>query len=213
MITNLMMVAHLQDMTEIDASRLLVIHELSAQKYSSFASWAAYAGMKMLAACVNSFVYSLLIYQLAGLHNSGITGGDSYFFYFALILMLVDIISIFFAVCIYNFSPSIAVGTMLYVIVASCAVIFEGFIFYLPNYPAWISWVAFFNYLRYAYQGLILNEFYYNSGALPEANDYVHELGFEGLSRGSIVVILLCMLVGMMILSYVTYRHDRFVQR
>lgn len=213
MITNLIVVAHLQDLTEIDASRVFVIHELSSQKYSPIASWCSYAVVKTLLACVNTFIYSLLAYQLAGLHNSEVTGGDSYFFYFVLVLTLTDIISVFFAMTIYNFSPSVGVGTMVYVIAVSCAVLFEGYIFYLPNFPAWISWLAYFDYIRYAFQGLILNEFYYNSNALPEANNYVHELGFEGLSRGSIVVILLCMLLVMMIISAGTYRQDRFMER
>ncbi len=212
-IVNLLMVAHSQDLTEIEASRVFTVHELSSHKYSPLASWASYSLFKALFACVNTFLYSLLVYELAGLHGSTEGGGGSYFLYFTLILILTDLFAIFQIIAVYNFSPSIGVSIMFYLIVIGVEIGFEGFIFYLPNFGAWISWVAFINCLRYAFQGVILNEFHYNTGDLPEANNYIHELGFEGLSRGSIVVILLCMLLGMMFLSCITYRPYRFLQR
>lgn len=202
---------HLSDMTELQKDRNLFYRERSCHAYSPFAYWISRLLFSLPFDILGIILKSFLIYYLCGLRYWE-TGGGSYFLYFITTSYLTDVTSHVLCQIISNISPSMQVASSFFPIAIAVFAAFEGYLIFLPNFPNWISWVAYFNYLRYAFQGLVLNEFSGN-GDLPLSSTYVHNLGFESLDKGKVLVILLVFLLLMSIVSYLTLFYIRFERR
>ena len=50
---------------------------------------------------------------------------------------------------------------------------------YLPNFPDWLGdWAPYITWMRYAFQGMVMNEFQHNDD-LPLYQNYLDNLGFD----------------------------------
>lgn len=209
---NFLLLPHVADVTELHLQRKLFYHETQSKKYSILGYWLALFSIKAIAAVINVFLYALILYSLIGLHNSESTGGDSYFMYFFTVFLITECIGFFVAMILSNLSPTIETGSILMIIFCGFTMNFEGFVVYIPNLPGFLSWIPNLSYLRYTLQGIILNEFHENTKALPLGNSYIHDMGFQYLSKGECLVIL-CLFFGLFCcLSYWTLtlcRHER----
>jgi hypothetical protein len=68
---------------------------------------------------------------------------------------------------------------------------FAGYLVYIPDLPHWLrAWAPYLSFMRYAFQGMVLNEFQDNSD-LPEGHDYIDQLGFDFISIGGCFALIL----------------------
>ena len=88
-----------------------------------------------------------------------------------------------------------------------------GFFVFLPDFPDWEgSWIPNIVYMRYCYQGMVLNEFQ-NNNNLPKQHEYIHNMGFDTISIQGCIGILFLFLGSFSSLFYFLlcyyYKEDR----
>lgn len=206
-----LIIPHLEDITGLQKDRSLFYRERSAGAYSPFAYWISRLLITIPFNVIGLFINVVLTYYACGLRDTD-TGGGGYFLYLFTIFIITDTLGHLLAQITSNITPSVQVATDVYPIFVFSLASFEGFLIFLPNFPNWISWAAYFSFLRYSFQGLILNEFSGND-ELPLSSTYIHNLGFEGLTTGSCFVILMIFVVLFCIAAYLTLYYIRFERR
>ena len=181
--------------------------ERSAKAYGAFAYLTAELLVLIPMNIVNVFVYCVTLYYMAELTNAQ---GAFGFFYF--ILLVVNFIGLFQCQIVSNLASTTQAAMSYFPIALFFSVAFAGFIVYLPQFPNWLSWGPDITFMRYAFQALTLNEFVDN-GDLPDENYYIDNLGFNDLTKGECVPILLVFLGAYWLISLLTMRFINWEQR
>jgi hypothetical protein len=142
----------------------------------------------------------------------GFTGA---FWYFALVNALSSLCGLYFCqlISVSVASPQIAVSIFpaaLFLIIA-----FAGFVVRIPTLPAWLrDWAPEFSFARWAFQGLMINEFEGNTENFParQITMILQEFGFDGFDKWNSIPILLLSIGVMFLLTYLPIRfisHER----
>jgi len=150
---------------------------------------------------------TILVYFMAGLR-------DGHFGNFFLILLLSNYIGFFVCCLSASISSSTQVALSLIPVFTVFNFYYAGFIVYIPNLAGFEGrWIPYIVFYRYAYQGLVLNEFK-NNVDLTRADEYLDLLGFnDEFSIGYCVAIILANLGLFAIAFYVALRFIDFEQR
>jgi hypothetical protein len=111
-------------------------------------------------------------------------------------------------------TPQIAVSIFpaaLFLIIA-----FAGFVVRIPTLPEWLGcWAPDVSFGRWAFQGMVLNEFEGNDKNFPPrwVTKMMKEYGFDGYDKQDSVPILLLSIGVMFLLTYLPIRFLNFEKR
>lgn len=169
------LMSHLIDIANMLQDRPYYYRERSI--YDALAYWLSITLVQIPFNMVNVALYSSIMYYLVGLRTDA-----QYFFFFLYVMWVADFVGMMVCQILACLSSSAQVAVSLFPISLFFCTAFEGFIVYIPSFPPWLGWLSFSSYLRYAFQALVLNEFYENS-ELPQSSSYIGSLGFESLSK------------------------------
>jgi hypothetical protein len=137
------------------------------------------------------------LYNLVGLRP-----GAGYFFYYYLVVFAASCNGIFLCQMMSSISSSTQAALQFFPVMLFFSLAFSGllsilkivkysqfsflgFIIYLPDFPSWLgAWAPYASFLRYAFQGLVENEFK-NNNNLPLNSVYLGDLGFNSVSSAT----------------------------
>lgn len=201
------LMAHQADIPDVLEDRLLFNRERSSDVVTALSYWLSkiIVDVPFHAVCV--LIYCSCLYYLVQLRSP--VGSFFYFFY---MLWMTDMIGYFAAQFVAGIAPSSEVAMSFFPILMFFALAFEGYIVYIPQFPEWLKWGTYVDYLRFSFQGMILNEFDGNPN-LPLESLYVNELGFNTWSKTQCALILWVFLFGHALASYLVLQYINFVKR
>lgn len=147
------------------------------------------------------------------------------FGYFWLVVMLCSICALFFcqllSICLPDSQTAVGVfPASLFLFIA-----FAGFIVRLPSLPGWLgAWAPSASFARWAFQGLVINEFKGNAKVsfvqLPTVyytpdpyETFVNSLGFGGVSQWFSIPVLLLNIVVFRALAYYGLVYCKYEKR
>eukprot|EP01039_Chlorochromonas_danica_P003350 gene3350-3673_t len=193
-----MIIGHQQAIPTFLNERLVFYRERGAKAYGAFSYWVTTWILQVPLIMANVFLYALITYWMVGLRADG-----DHFGYFYLVMMLCSVTGLFNAGFVSSISASTQAALSFFPCVMFFAVSFAGFLIYLPQFPAWLgNWAPYISFMRFAMQGLTLNEFQDNSD-LELGDSYIDQLGYQDLSKTQCAAILLpfiCFYAGMFLL-------------
>lgn len=199
-------------LAELLMNRNIFYRERASRAYSTLAYWLGRFLITIPMTFIGSFLYCIIIYYMCNLRDARTNGGGSYFLYLVTATILSDNLGRLYLSINANISSSLQVAVSYLPPFAFMQIVFEGFIIFLPTFADWLSWVAYLSYMRYAFQGMVLNEFSGNDN-LSLGSSYIHDLGFESIDKGSCLIILVVMIFVIGYISYLTMYYFRFVKR
>ncbi len=180
-----MVIGHQQAIPVYMEERLLFYRERGAKAYGALSYWITTFILQVPLIFVNVFLYCCVCYWMVGLKATASAFGDFY-----IIMAMSSVIGLFSAGFISAISPSTQAALSYFPCLMFFAVSFAGFVIYIPQFPAWIgNWAPYISYMRYAMQGLTLNEFRDNSD-LPLSDGYIDQLGYEYLTKSQCMGIM-----------------------
>jgi ABC-type multidrug transport system permease subunit len=208
----------MQRMSEFQNDRLLFYRERATHSYSVFAYWFTIIFINTPINIIGLTLQTIPYYFICGLrgsddvfHKSFSDGFEYYLFYWGT-LLICDVASLATGKLLSNISASMQVAVNIFPIFLMLVASFEGFIIYIPQFPSWLSWVPNIDYVRYAFQALVLNEFRDNE-SLPFANHYLTNLGFDTLDKYECLCILCYFALALCAVSYYSLYYVNFEKR
>ena len=177
--------------------RHLLQREIASQACSNGSYWISRLIVQLMFDLFNIFLYAIILYHCIGLRQT-----NSGFGYFLLIAWISSLISFFICEFLAFISFSTEMAVIFFPVVLFFATSFEGFIVYLSRFPNWLRWGTNLAYLRFAFQGLIVNEFADNTKDLPLGQDFLETLSFDTLSKKECIGYLILFLGFHGILSF-----------
>ena len=181
-----MIIGHQQQIPAQLDDRLIFYRERGAKAYGALSYWISCWAIPVPLIFGNVLLFSIILYNMSGLN----THSSDNFGYYYFIMLLASICGNLIASFVASISPSTQAALSYYPIVLFFSVSFAGFLVYLPQFPEWIGdWAPYISFMRYAFQGLTLNEFH-QSGDLPDSGSYISQLGFDTLSKTDCASIL-----------------------
>lgn len=173
-----MIIGHQQAIPAYMSERLVFYRERGAKAYGAFPYWVTTWILNLPMIVFNVFFYSIIAYPMVGLRPT-----TEHFMYFYLIMLMCSATGLFNAGFVSAISQSTQAALSYFPVVMFFAVSFSGFLIYIPQFPAWLgNWAPYISYMRYAMQGLSLNEFQdYDSLSLGDS--YIDQLGYEYLTK------------------------------
>jgi ATP-binding cassette subfamily G (WHITE) protein 2 (SNQ2) len=156
--------------------RLVFYRERGSRAYGSLPYCLSVLLPRMPITALNVLCYSLFLYPMTGLR------GGSHYCVFFVVLLLVGYCGLFLAYAVIAVSSSASVALSYFPAIMTFSMFYAGYVVYIPVMADWQrTWLPYLSMLRYAFQGLVLNEFQDN-GDLPEAQEYINQLGFNVIS-------------------------------
>ena len=205
------MLGNQQTIPAVYEDRLLYYREKGAHVYGPYSYWMTCSTSYLPQNCINTLVYSAIVYWMAGLNaDAGAFG------YFYLVIMLCSLCALSFCQLLAVTLPTAQTAVAVFPATLFLFVAFAGFIVRLPSLPAWLgSWCPDASFAKWAFQGLVINEFQGNDRVsfkdLPaiyfSPDPYqalMKSLGFEGFSKWFSVPILLLNMVIFRALTYLS---------
>lgn len=181
-----MTIGHQQQIPAQLDDRLIFYRERGAKAYGALSYWISCWAIPVPLIFGNVLLFSIILYNMSGLNSHSSDNFGYYYF----IMLLSSISGNLIASFVASISPSTQAALSYYPIVLFFSVSFAGFLVYLPQFPEWIGdWAPYISFMRYAFQGLTLNEFHHN-GDLPDSGSYISQLGFDTLSKTDCASIL-----------------------
>lgn len=201
-------------------NRLLFYRERSGNAYGTFAFWFSshFGAVPLLV--FNSALFSTVLYYMAGLNSA-----PDRFGYFLLVLTLTNIVAL--SLCEFLSSlcrtQQVAIGLfpgLLMFFMAS-----TGFIVRIPSLPVYLrAWAPQMSFMRWALQGLILNEGEGNDALFPippgipitpaQAFElFLEGYGFNGVGKWNAIPILIATYGVLRIMTYFALRFLNFERR
>jgi len=184
-------IGHQQSIPVLQEDRLMFYRERGSKAYGALSYWVSSWILQIPLAVLNILLFSMILYTLAGLRSGG-----GYFFYFYYIMLMCSLNGLFVCQLLAAISSSTQAALQLFPALLFFVLAFSGFIIYLPDFPPWLgSWAPYLSFLRYGFQGLVLNEFS-NNTELPYESSYLDNLGFNSVSQstcGGVLVLFLLM--------------------
>jgi hypothetical protein len=173
-----LVVGHQQSIPSLFEDRLLFYRERGSKLYGAVPYWFSAWLVELPICLLNVLIFSIIVYKMAGLNPA--PGAFGYFFGQ---LLLASYAGLFLCQLVAALSPSPEVAISAFPIALFIAITFAGYIVFLPSLDDWLkNWAPYLSFLRYPYQGLVLNEFYANP-ALPNGPSFIKAMGFDDYSK------------------------------
>jgi hypothetical protein len=169
---------NIQQVAAVFQDRLVFYRERAASAYGALPHFIATFVVSVPACCVNVFVFSAVLYNMAGLDPDP----DRFlFFYFVLLVCSVTGLCLCHLVanCCSNVNETL---TVLPVFIFP-SILVSGFVVALPDLPTWLrAWAPYLSFVRWSFQALVLNEFSDNPN-LPYGDYFLVDFGFTTISK------------------------------
>eukprot|EP00026_Physarum_polycephalum_P002149 Phypoly_transcript_02154.p1 GENE.Phypoly_transcript_02154~~Phypoly_transcript_02154.p1 ORF type:complete len:902 (+),score=77.77 Phypoly_transcript_02154:193-2898(+) len=144
--------------TSIDlffSERLLFLRERANGCYRTSAYFLAKAISDLIPMrVIPPLVLGSIVYYMVGFQKDPVK-----FVIFLAFLVLVSTVSTSMCFLISSLAPSIAVGNFVAILLLFFFLLFGGFLISLNSMPGWIKWVTDLSFIKFAYTGLMANEF------------------------------------------------------
>jgi ABC-type multidrug transport system permease subunit len=181
----LMLMGQLDSISIVIEDRLVYYRERGAKAYSPFAYYLSTFLIQIPTLVLNVLFYSIGMYTLTGLR-----AGASYYGYFFFLMLFASYCGMFLAYTAASVSRTTEVALSCFPAVFAFNMLYAGYLVYIPAMEEWQkTWLPYLSFFRYAFQGLVLNEFR-NNDDLPESHEYIDRLGFDFISVGGCCAIL-----------------------
>lgn len=201
-----LMMVHQSSIPAMLDDRLLFYRERGARAYGALPYWLSSLITQLPIVFLATLAFSLVIYWMVGFR----AGAFGYFFYFTL---TVSICGLFFSQFLAAVSASSQMALTLTPLFLLIFILFAGFLVYVNAFPEWLGyWGPYISFMRYAFQGLVLNEFDGNS-KLPLGGFYISNLGFEDISKESCAAIMVGFMAGMGLMVFLALKFVNFEKR
>lgn len=181
-----MVIGHQQSIPALLEDRLIFYRERGSKSYGPFTYWISQWAIQIPLIILNTLLYSAVLYPMVKL-NAYAENGDSAFGFFYLTMILTSTTGMFIACFISSLAQSTQAALSLYPILLFFSVSFAGFLVYIPEFPLWLrAWAPYISFMRFSFQGLVLNEFNNNSD-LPYGSSYIDSLGFDSFDKSTCI--------------------------
>jgi len=120
---------------------------------------------------------------------------------------------LFMAQLIAAMAPTSQAAISLFPVALFFSVAFAGYIVYIPQFDPWLrAWAPYGSFMRWGFQGLVLNEFAGNSG-LPYSQEYINNLGFYSYSKEQCAPLIIIFSLIFSNLELVALKYVNFEER
>ena len=201
-----MMMAHQSSIPGMISDRLLFYRERGANAYGALPYWVSTWVTQIPLVFLSTLGFSLVMYWMVGFR----AGAFGYYFYF---MFAISLCGLFFSQFLAAVSQSSEMALTITPLFLLIIILFAGFLVAIPAFPAWlVYWGPYISFMRWAFQGLVLNEFDGNTH-LPLGSQYISMLGFQDQSKGDCAAILVGFIVGMCLSVLIALKYVNFEKR
>lgn len=154
-----------------------------------------------------TLLLAIIVYFMATLRN-----GFQYFITYYFILLMVNYNGMFIAILTSSLTSSIQSAVSVFSVILVVSLLYMGFLIEFSVLDDWQEkWIPYLNFMRYAYQGLCLNELDHNGDVYN--TDYVlsdNVLKFRTVSLGSCVGLLVLFMLIYALLSMLANHYVKY---
>ena len=201
-----MLMAHQSAIPQMISDRLLFYRERGAHAYGAVPYWISTWITQIPLVSVTTLCFSVVVYWLVGFRS----GAFGFYFYF---MFMISLCGLFFSQFLAAVSESSEMALTLTPLFLLVIILFAGFLVAVPNFPDWLGyWGPYISFMRWAFQGLVLNEFENNSD-LPLGSQYISNLGFQNQSKGDCAAIIVGFVAGMCSFVLLALKYVNFEKR
>jgi ABC-type multidrug transport system permease subunit len=173
-----MIMGHQQAMPALFEDRLMFYRERGAKAYGALPYWFSSFIFQIPMLVFNVLFFSILTYTMCGF-----TTAEGHFGAYYLINLLSSMTGLFVCQMLAAVSATGVQAVQLFPVALFSAVVFAGYIVYIPTFPDWLRvWAPYVSFVRYSFQALVLNEFSGNTD-LENTEYWINELGFDTFTR------------------------------
>jgi len=203
-----MILGHQQAIPALFEDRLVFYRERGARAYGAFPYWISCWFLQVPLILLNVLVFSAIVYSM-----SGFTDASGCYGYFFGVLYMTSLTGLFMAQLIAALAPTSQSAISLFPVALFFSVAFAGYIVYIPQFDPWLrAWAPYGSFMRWAFQGLVLNEFADNS-ALPYHQIYINNLGFDTYSKEQCAPLVIIFTLIFSVLELVALKYINFEER
>jgi ABC-type multidrug transport system permease subunit len=143
----------------------------------------------------------------------GLRSGSGPFFTFYVFMLVAAYVSLFLCYIIASIAPSSEVALSYFPICGLFILLYAGYAIYIPDMQSWQkAWAPCLSFYRFAFQGMVLNEFQNNSD-LPDSHQYISDMGFDTISIQGCFAIIVLFLFAHAIGLYLVLKYVDFEER
>lgn len=146
------------------------------------------------------------------------------FGYFVLVVTICGLCGLYFCQLVSLMAPNPQIAVSVFPAALFLVVVFAGFVVRLPSLPDWLgSWAPMASFARWAFQGLVINEFEGNANIdyyeiIPSRVQdpyklFIENFGFEGYTKWDTLPILAICLAILWLGCYLPIRLISFEKR
>ena len=191
------LMSNLQAIPALCTRDIVYRRDLASFGYSASSYWAACMISNLPMVLMTHTLYIVSVFFLLGLEPT-----FSYFCYYYFLLLLTNLVSYYFALCLAAGTGSAQLAFAVFPLTFLFISMFAGFTISVDAVPPAWSWAVFISYARWVFQGLMVNEFdLYDNG-----DDVLTSFAFNGYDKGNSVWIVLIFMFVAMGVSYVAMR-------
>ncbi|CAM9157731.1 unnamed protein product [Ectocarpus fasciculatus] len=200
-----MILGHQQAIPALFEDRLMFYRERGAKAYGALPYWFSSFIFQLPMIVLNVLLFSGITYGLCGFNPA-----DGHFGVYYLVMTLSSITGLFVCQTLAALSRTGAQAVQMFPVALFSAVVFAGYIVYIPTFPDWLrAWAPYISFVRYAFQSLVLNELAGNDD-IDNTEYYIDEMGFGSMARDDcwpIVILFAFFFAGttLVALKYVNY--------
>ncbi|KAK3252787.1 hypothetical protein CYMTET_37936 [Cymbomonas tetramitiformis] len=201
-----MMMASMSAIADLTTERTLYYRERSAGCYQSGPYLGATTIVMIPLLFVTTMMFSGIFYWMIGFYANV----ESYVF-FCVNMFLCNMLGYQLAQLLAACTPSADIALAIYPVCFIFFNIFAGFLIHIPNIPAYWKWAAYISFVRWAIEGLVVNEFedqdqlrYYNG------RDVLDDYGYANFDKWSSVYILFAIFVALRIVTLACLQYVRW---
>lgn len=143
-----------QTITLFQDMRQYYLREHAARLYGSAEFYVAHLALESGMVLLCTLLLVVPVYWLVGLQAGAGAFGFAVAQYLVMYLCSSSLMS---AVSI--LAPNLDLAFLLGAFFMTVFMLFAGFFVLLADVPAWLRWVAYLNYIKYGFQGIVINEF------------------------------------------------------
>ncbi|CAM9914015.1 unnamed protein product [Scytosiphon promiscuus] len=182
------MLSNQQNIPRIFQDRLLFYREKGAGVYGPVEYWWSIVIAQVPLAVINAAAYGTIVYNMSGLnHNSWEPFG-----YFLLVIVLCNLVALSFCQMLAAATRLQDTAVSLFPVFLFFFIAFGGFIVRIPTLPGYLrSWAPTISFVRWAMEGLVINEFEGNEEAIfprpegiPVTPEEIYETFLEAYGFG-----------------------------
>lgn len=201
-----MILGHQQAIPALFEDRLVFYRERGARAYGALPYWFSSWFLQIPLVAINVFVFSLIVYYMAGLQSDG-------FGLFLGVMILTSWTGLYACQLIAAISPSAQTAISGFPVALFFTITFAGYMIFIPSFPTWLeSWAPYISFMRFSFQALVVNEFKDNSD-LPYGNAYLDTLGFNDYSAQTCAPIPMVFMIFFASLLLAALKYINFEER